>query len=109
MVALDARTGKLVWKVAMSTKRHSQTGGVMVIHGKVMVGLTGCSSYATEKCAIIAYDANTGAECWRFFTIALRGPQEVTRGTDWMISIAQAAKPGSPARTIRNSISPIGA
>ncbi len=73
VVALDARSGKLVWKVAMSTSRHSQTGGVMVIHGKVLVGLTGCSSYATEKCAIIAYDANTGAQAWRFSTIALKG------------------------------------
>jgi alcohol dehydrogenase (cytochrome c) len=73
VVALDARSGKLVWKIAMSAKRHSQTGGVMVIHGKVLVGLTGCSSYATEKCAIIAYDANTGAVDWRFSTIALKG------------------------------------
>jgi alcohol dehydrogenase (cytochrome c) len=73
VVALDARSGKLIWKVAMSTNRHSQTGGVIVIHGKVLVGLTGCSSYATEKCAIIAYDANTGAQDWRFSTIALKG------------------------------------
>ncbi len=73
VVALDARTGKLVWNVAMSTNHHSQTGGVMVIHGKVLVGLTGCSSYSTEKCAIIAYDANTGAQDWRFSTIALKG------------------------------------
>ncbi|MGA3226943.1 MAG: PQQ-binding-like beta-propeller repeat protein [Acidobacteriaceae bacterium] len=73
VVALDARSGKLVWKVAMSAKRHSQTGGLIVVHGKVLVGLTGCSSYATEKCAIVAYDANTGAQDWRFSTIALTG------------------------------------
>jgi alcohol dehydrogenase (cytochrome c) len=57
----------------MSAKRHSQTGGLIVVHGKVLVGLTGCSSYATEKCAIVAYDANTGAQDWRFSTIALTG------------------------------------
>jgi alcohol dehydrogenase (cytochrome c) len=73
LVALDARTGKLAWKVAMSAKRHAQTGGVMVIHGKVVAGLTGCSSYATDKCAISAYDANTGALDWSFSTIALKG------------------------------------
>ncbi len=73
VVALDARSGKLIWKVAMSTDHHNQTGGVIVIHGRVLVGLTGCSSYAREKCAIIAYDANTGAQDWRFSTIALKG------------------------------------
>jgi alcohol dehydrogenase (cytochrome c) len=73
LVALDARSGKLAWNVAISGKGHSQTGGVMVIHGKVLVGLTGCSAYTAEKCAITAYDANTGAQDWRFSTIALKG------------------------------------
>jgi alcohol dehydrogenase (cytochrome c) len=73
LVALDARSGKLAWNVAISGKGHSQTGGVMVIHGKVLVGLTACSAYVTEKCAITAYDANTGVEDWRFSTIALKG------------------------------------
>jgi alcohol dehydrogenase (cytochrome c) len=73
LVALDARTGKVAWKVAMSAKRHAQTGGVMVIHGKVVAGLTGCSAYATDKCAISAHDANTGALDWSFSTIALKG------------------------------------
>ncbi len=73
LVALDARSGKLAWNVAISGKGHSQTGGVMVIHGKVLVGLTGCSAYVAEKCAITAYDANTGAQDWRFSTIALKG------------------------------------
>jgi alcohol dehydrogenase (cytochrome c) len=73
LAALDARTGKLVWMVAIGGKGHAQTGGVMVIHGKVLVGLTGCSSYRTEKCAITAFDAQTGVQDWRFQTIALQG------------------------------------
>ena len=50
LVALDARSGNIAWKVAIGGKGRNQTGGVMVIHGKVLVGLTGCSSYGTEKC-----------------------------------------------------------
>jgi alcohol dehydrogenase (cytochrome c) len=73
LVALDARSGKIVWNVAIGSKGKSQTGGVMVIHGKVLVGLTGCSAYSTEKCAITAYDAETGAQDWRFSTVALKG------------------------------------
>ena len=73
LVALDARSGKVDWKVPIAGKGHNQTGGVMVIHGKVLTGLTGCSAYAREKCAITAYDADTGAQDWRFSTIALSG------------------------------------
>ncbi len=72
LVALDARSGQVAWKVAIGGKGHNQTGGVMVIHGKVLVGLTGCSAFGTEKCAISAYDATTGAQDWRFSTIALK-------------------------------------
>jgi alcohol dehydrogenase (cytochrome c) len=73
LAALDARSGKAAWKVAIGSKGHNQTGGVMVIHGKVLVGLTGCSAYGTEKCAISAYDAETGIQDWRFTTVALTG------------------------------------
>jgi glucose dehydrogenase len=42
LVALDARTGKTLWNIVIDPKgRHSETGGVIVVHGKVMVGLTG--------------------------------------------------------------------
>ncbi|MGC2404750.1 MAG: PQQ-binding-like beta-propeller repeat protein, partial [Acidobacteriaceae bacterium] len=73
LLALDARTGQVVWKVAIGGKGHNQTGGVMVIHGKVLVGLTGCSAFGTEKCAISAFDAATGVQDWRFSTVALKG------------------------------------
>jgi alcohol dehydrogenase (cytochrome c) len=73
LVALDARSGKVDWNVPIAGKGHNQTGGVMVIHGKVLTGLTGCSAYGSEKCAITAFDADTGAQDWRFSTIALTG------------------------------------
>jgi len=73
LVALNAQTGKLVWNVTLGDGQHAQTGGVMVIHGKVLTGLTSCSSYGREKCFISAYDADTGKLVWKFNTVAKAG------------------------------------
>ncbi len=73
LVALDARTGQTVWNVPLSKQRHATTGGVIVVHGKVLSGLTGCSSYQKEKCFISAHDAETGKLLWKFQTVAEKG------------------------------------
>lgn len=73
LVALNAVTGKVEWDIKLGKERHATTGGVIVIHGKVVTGLTGCSSYGPEKCFISAYDADTGKLAWKFNTIALKG------------------------------------
>ena len=73
LVALDARTGKTVWNVTLGDGQHAQTGGVMVIHGKVLTGLTSCSTYGREKCFISAYEADTGKLVWKFDTVAKTG------------------------------------
>ena len=74
LYALDARTGKLVWKteIADSTKGFNETGGVIVAHGKVIVGLTLCRGQMPH-CYISAYDARTGQQVWKFTTIAAPG------------------------------------
>jgi alcohol dehydrogenase (cytochrome c) len=71
--ALDARTGKIVWESVIDVPPKSETGGVMVIHGKVLVGLTGCDNYSTTNCYISAFDATTGQRDWKFLTTALSG------------------------------------
>ena len=73
--ALDARTGKIVWQtdIADGKKGYSTTSGPLVIRGKVIEGLTGCSQYRDEKCFISAYDAATGKLAWKFDTIAREG------------------------------------
>jgi alcohol dehydrogenase (cytochrome c) len=73
LVALNAATGKIAWNIKLGEERHATTGGVIVVHGKVITGLTGCSSYGTEKCFISAYDADTGKLAWKFNTIAQKG------------------------------------
>jgi alcohol dehydrogenase (cytochrome c) len=73
LVALDATTGRIAWNIQLGEQRHATTGGVIVVHGKVITGLTGCGSYSKEKCFISAYDADTGKQVWKFNTIAQKG------------------------------------
>jgi alcohol dehydrogenase (cytochrome c) len=75
MTALDARTGKIVWQtvIADNRKGYSETGGPIVIHGKVLQGLMGCDRFKEEGCYISAYDANDGKQLWKFYTVAREG------------------------------------
>ena len=69
IVALDARTGRVVWdkEVASRTAGYGMTGGPLVARGKVMIGTVGRASGGN---LIVALDAETGNEAWRFHTIA---------------------------------------
>ena len=75
--ALDARTGEEVWKnniVDYKPGIGGSTGGVIVINGKVLVGMTNCGRPKTDDhCYISAYDAKTGKRDWKFVTVALKG------------------------------------
>ena len=75
IVALDARTGKLVWDttVADSKLGYEYTSGPIVVRGKVIAGITGCSRYKEDVCFITGHDAATGKELWRTSTIARPG------------------------------------
>jgi alcohol dehydrogenase (cytochrome c) len=75
VVALKASTGKVVWDTPVSekTKEFTHTSGPIVIKGKVIQGLTGCILYREEKCFISAYDAETGKQLWRFYTVVRQG------------------------------------
>jgi alcohol dehydrogenase (cytochrome c) len=77
---LDARTGKIVWQSWISDPskpdegQHGNTGGVIVAHGKAIVGMVNCGRIPQNNhCYISAYDANTGARVWKFTTVALKG------------------------------------
>lgn len=76
VVALDAKTGKVVWDTAVADYRqgYTFTGGPMVANGKVVAGISGCTNPSTGGgCFIVAIDANTGTEVWRTNTIAQPG------------------------------------
>jgi alcohol dehydrogenase (cytochrome c) len=75
--ALDARTGEEVWKTHITDNKPGvgwSTGGLMIIKGKVIVGMTNCGRKGTDDhCYISAYDAATGQRDWKFVTVALTG------------------------------------
>ena len=75
MVAIDARNGSRVWETrfADNTKRFMAVSGPIVVKGKLIQGLAGCSRFTGEGCNITALDAETGEIEWRFNTIARPG------------------------------------
>lgn len=75
LYALDAKTGRVVWQsdVADVKRGYSSTSGTLAVNGKILQGLTGCTSYKPEGCYISAWDAETGKEAWKFYTIAREG------------------------------------
>ena len=75
IVALDARTGDVVWDhvVADNALGYRYTSGPIVVNGKIVAGMTGCERYKDGTCFISAHDPQTGAELWRTSTIAQPG------------------------------------
>lgn len=99
LYALDAKTGKIDWQtdIADGNKLRGETGGPLVIHGKILVGMTNCGRRPDPThCYISAYDANTGQRLWKFVTVALKGtpggdtwgglPDDMRQGTEtWIL------------------------
>ena len=75
LVALDARTGSLVWdqRVADHALGYQYTSGPIIAKGKVVAGMTGCDRFKEDVCFISAHDAQTGKQVWRTSTVARPG------------------------------------
>ena len=75
LVALDARTGKVIWDhtVADETLGYRYTSGPIVVNGTIVAGMTGCERYKDDVCFISAHDLQTGRERWRVSTVARPG------------------------------------
>lgn len=73
LVALDAKTGKVVWKVANGdpTKGGTGTSAPMVVKDKVIVGISG-GEFGVQ-CHVTAYDINDGSQAWRAYSV---GPDD---------------------------------
>jgi PQQ-dependent dehydrogenase (methanol/ethanol family) len=69
LIALDARTGKVLWTAVTvdQTKSYTITGAPRVIKGRVIIG-NGGAEYGVRG-YISAYDVATGTLAWRFFTV----------------------------------------
>jgi alcohol dehydrogenase (cytochrome c) len=88
LVAIDAKSGRLVWKteVADSKAGYSVTVAPLAFKDKVIVGVGG-GEYGIRG-FIAAFDARTGKQLWKFYTIP--GPGEPGHET-W-----EACPPNSP-------------
>ena len=69
LIALDAATGKPAWtqQTFDSAWPFTSTGATRVFDGKVLIGNAG-SEYGVRG-YVTAYDAETGKQLWRFFTV----------------------------------------
>ena len=71
IVALDIKTGEVSWDQEVGDPANVRmTGGPLVARGKVMIGTGGRVEGGPY---IVALDAETGEEAWRFYSIARPG------------------------------------
>ncbi len=77
LVALDAKTGKLVWEtqIADPEKGYSETMAPVAVDGKVLIGTNG-GEYGIRG-FVKAFDAQTGKLLWTFHTIPEKGHEGV--------------------------------
>jgi lanthanide-dependent methanol dehydrogenase len=73
LVALDAKTGKEMWKTVNGDPKKGQTGTstVLPVKDKVIVGISGAEFGV--QCHVTAYDMNTGKQVWRAYSV---GPDD---------------------------------
>ena len=69
LIALNRQTGKLAWSriTVDRTQPYTITGAPRVIDGKVIIGNGGAEMGVRGY--ITAYDAQTGKQLWRFYTV----------------------------------------
>lgn len=69
LVAIDVGTGEKVWETLTidKSKPYTITGAPRVVKGKVLIG-NGGAEYGVRG-YLTAYDAETGQQAWRFYTV----------------------------------------
>lgn len=81
LVALDAESGEEVWtaRVGDEAKAYAVNGPIVAVDGKVLAGTSG-GEYGIRG-YIAAYDAGSGDEVWRWYTIP--SPEEGGWWCEW--------------------------
>lgn len=69
LVALDAKTGKELWKTVNADPKRGETGtgAPLVVGNVVLVGVSGAEFGV--RCFMTAYDINTGKRLWRAYSM----------------------------------------
>jgi quinohemoprotein ethanol dehydrogenase len=70
LIALNAKTGKPVWETQTIEPGSPLyiSGAPLVFNGKVLIG-NGGADYAPVRGYVTTYDAETGKQLWRFYTV----------------------------------------
>lgn len=90
LIALDRATGKQVWSeiTVDQTKPYTITGAPRVINGMVIIGNGGAE--LGVRGYVSAYDAETGKQIWRFYTV----PDEPGRNAEEHLKRAESTWKG---------------
>ena len=87
LLAIDARTGRLLWniEVAKAADRYVFTHAPLVVKDKILIGTAGGDG--PIRGFIAAFDAKTGKEVWRVYTIPGAGEpgNDTWSGESWKI------------------------
>jgi quinohemoprotein ethanol dehydrogenase len=68
LIAIDAATAKQIWEATVCDPLQTGiTGAPHVAKGKILMGFNGSDDGV--RGALVAYDAETGKEAWRFWTV----------------------------------------
>jgi quinohemoprotein ethanol dehydrogenase len=68
LIAVDAASGKQVWEATVCDPNQTGiTGAPHVAKGKILMGYNGSDDGV--RGSLVAYDAETGKETWRFWTV----------------------------------------
>jgi alcohol dehydrogenase (cytochrome c) len=97
VIALDTKTGNVVWDVAAADYRtgYSFTVAPLAVKNLIVIGVSG-GEYGVRG-FIDAYDAETGQRKWRFYTVPGPGEpgHETWEGDSWKVGGAPAWNTGT--------------
>ena len=98
LLCLDARSGNLIWDVAYAdnTQSYGATSAPLIVKDKVLVGTSGGDDGV--RGFVAAYDAQTGKEVWRFWTIPApgeKGSESWPAGNAYLLGGGTAWMPGT--------------
>lgn len=97
LLCLDARSGNLIWDVSYATgnRNYGATSAPLIVKNNVLIGTSGGDDGV--RGFIAAFDADTGKEVWRFWTIPAPGEKgsESWPGDMYLHGGAAAWMPGT--------------
>jgi len=81
LIAIDAKSGRPAWNIEVGDPKlgYAVTHAPLVVKDKVIVGVAG-GEYGIRG-FIAAYEARTGKEAWKFYTVA--GPEDPKAMKTW--------------------------